>query len=58
MNPFVIISLVGLLSAFACFLIARQKDLNVCFWTVLGCLIGPLALPFLFTSAPTASKPH
>ena len=44
--------IVTLLSAWACYLIAQSRSADRLFWTVLGLLIGPFAIPFAFFSKP------
>ena len=35
-----------------CYLVAKQRKANAGFWVVMGAMIGPLAIPFVFFARP------
>ncbi len=37
-----------------CFSIAKKRKANVPYWVVMGSLVGPLAIPFVFFAKPKA----
>jgi hypothetical protein len=43
-------------SAVFCALVARRRGANVGLWLVLGLLLGPLAVPFVFFSRVTPQQ--
>jgi len=48
---FVVLTLVSsILCGFICYYIARQRQANYTFWSVMGIAFGPLAIPFVFFS--------
>lgn len=46
--------IVTLLSAVACYLVAKSRSADRRFWLVMGLLFGPLAIPFVFFARPRA----
>jgi len=46
--------IVSLLSMLACYLIARSRNADRGFWILMGLLLGPLAIPFVFFAKPTS----
>ena len=40
--------IVIIVSATICFYVAKNKNLNARYWVFAGCLIGPIAIPFVF----------
>lgn len=54
---FFIFIIVVLFSALFLGFIARQKGADAFFWTVMGGLFGPLAIPFVFFAKPKSRKP-
>jgi hypothetical protein len=56
MNMFIFIyTLVFIASAIICHLVARNRNANAVFWGVMGAVFGPLAIPFVFFSAPVGT---
>jgi hypothetical protein len=49
---FGIIVLIALLSIAICRSIAKKRGANTLFWSIMGALFGPLAIPFVFLSKP------
>jgi len=45
-----------IVSATICFYIAKSKNLNAQYWAFTGCLIGPLAIPFVFLANAKQEK--
>jgi len=43
-----------LVSGALCHLIAEKRGANPVFWGVMGIVFGPLAIPFVFASKPSA----
>ncbi len=43
---------VTLLSALACYVVAKSRSANRRFWILMGLLLGPLAIPFVFFAKP------
>jgi hypothetical protein len=37
-----------------CYWVAKKRGANVPYWVVMGALIGPFAIPFVFFSKPKA----
>ncbi len=48
--------LVTLLSAFACYLLAKSRSADRRFWLVMGLFFGPLAIPFVFFAKPKGEE--
>ena len=48
--------LVTLLSAFACYLLAKSRSADGRFWFVMGLFFGPLAIPFVFFAKPKGGE--
>jgi hypothetical protein len=44
-----------LTSALVCYFVARSRSADRRFWTVMGLLLGPLALPFVLFARPIGS---
>jgi hypothetical protein len=44
--------LVSLLSILICYLISRSRSADSRFWVLMGVLLGPLAIPFVFFAQP------
>ncbi|MFH2130624.1 MAG: hypothetical protein ABIK68_09650 [bacterium] len=47
-----ILILVSLVSIAICRAIAEKRGANTLFWTIMGALFGPFAIPFSFLSKP------
>lgn len=45
-----------LLSTIVCYFVARSKNLNVQYWVLAGCLLGPFAIPFIFLANSKAKN--
>ncbi len=50
------ITLVTLISCYTCYRVAKNRRANIAPWVVLGALIGPLAIPFVFFAKPKTLK--
>jgi len=50
MDFIVLLTLITVISMVVCNLIAKKRGSNPVFWTVMGALFGPLAIPFVFLS--------
>ena len=55
MNTTTLFFIAAVASAFVCRTIARERGATLWFWTALGLLLGPLAIPFVFFAKPTES---
>jgi hypothetical protein len=51
-----VLTVIVMISTGICWKIAKQKNLNVQFWIILGVCFGPLAIPFALL-AKTRSLP-
>ena len=49
---FAVIVIVTVLSMISCYMIAKIRSANRTFWTLMGLLLGPLAIPFAFFARP------
>ena len=47
-----ILLILSILSVFFCIYIAKYRGVSTRFWGIMGLLIGPLAIPFVFFSKP------
>jgi hypothetical protein len=47
-----------LLCAATCYFIAKSRSADTVFWTVMGLLLGPIAIPFAFFSKPVKRDPR
>lgn len=52
----VTLTIVIVASALICHTIAKNRGANAVFWTVMGAIFGPLAIPFAFLSKPIGNK--
>ena len=50
--PMILLFLLYLASAIACWFVARWRRADTRFWLLAGLLAGPLALPFVFFAKP------
>ena len=55
MSPIALI-LICLVCAGICFFIAKQRGANTTYWVVMGFLVGPLAIPFVFFARKSSSN--
>ncbi|MFT5637079.1 MAG: hypothetical protein ACI89T_002554 [Cognaticolwellia sp.] len=46
----------NLLCIFVCYSIAKSKGANTRFWAIMGAILGPLAVPFIFFAKPEAKS--
>jgi hypothetical protein len=46
----------SILSIYVCYSVAKGKKANVRFWVLMGVLLGPLAVPFVFFAKPPNDK--
>lgn len=51
-----LLTVLTIASAWFCFLTARKKGLNKVYWTTLGALIGPLAVPFVLLAKDASTE--
>ena len=54
MGVVIILGLINLASLLICHYVARARGANVTFWTVVGSVAGPLAVPLVFLARPQA----
>ena len=47
-----IIALASIIGIVICHTIAKKRGTNRLFWSIMGALFGPLAIPFSFLSKP------
>lgn len=47
-----VLTFVVLLSVAVCYAVAKSRSADTRFWSLLGLLLGPLAIPFVFFSRP------
>ncbi len=50
--------IVAIISAWACYSVAKSKGANTRFWIVMALCFGPLAIPFVFFAKPTSSMSY
>jgi predicted permease len=48
--------LVTLLSALACYFLAKSRSADRRFWALMGLFLGPLAIPFVFFAKPRTGQ--
>jgi hypothetical protein len=48
----IILLILNVLSIFICYYLAKSRGAKPRFWAILGALLGPLAIPFVFFSNP------
>ncbi|WP_157673875.1 hypothetical protein [Cognaticolwellia beringensis] len=46
----------NLLCIFVCYSVAKSKGANTSFWAIMGAILGPLAVPFVFFAKPAAKS--
>ena len=56
MTAAIVIFLVFAASIMACHFIAKKRGINPVFWGVMGAILGPLAIPFIFMSKAKRQK--
>ncbi len=49
-----VLVIVTMLSMLSCYMIAKVRSADRFFWTLMGLLLGPLAIPFAFFARPKA----
>jgi len=47
---YVVFILPFIISAFVCYYVAKERGASTSFWTAMGAIFGPLAIPFVFFS--------
>lgn len=47
-----ILPIIFLICGSVCFTLAKDKNRNKAFWVVMGSLLGPLAIPFIYFAKP------
>jgi len=50
MNIIYALPLLFIICTGICFSVAKKRDADVSFWVVMGALLGPIAVPFVFYS--------
>ena len=53
LNPLVLVFLSAACSA-VCYAVAKKRGAKTAYWALMGFLLGPLAIPFVFFSKPKA----
>jgi hypothetical protein len=51
-----ILLILNILSIFVCYAVAKYKGAKANFWAILGAILGPLAIPFVFFSKPVVKS--
>ncbi len=46
------LAIITLCSTLVCYCVAKKRGAKVAYWVVLGVLIGPFAVPFVFFAKP------
>ena len=44
------VAAIFVLCTWVCYLVAKKREAKVSFWVVMGILLGPFAIPFVFFS--------
>jgi len=57
MSPIYAVLIFFIICTGVCYSVAKKRKANVPFWVVMGCLFGPLAIPFVFFSKPKTHAP-
>ncbi len=57
MPGLIIISIICIASAWLLWGIANKRGANTLFWTVMGAVFGPFAIPFVFLTKNNSAKP-
>lgn len=52
MSPMTVLLLVFVICTAVCYFVAKKHRADVPFWVVMGVMLGPLAVPFVFFSKP------
>lgn len=52
MSPIYVVLMFFIICTGVCYSVAKKRKANVPFWVVMGCLLGPLAVPLVFFSKP------
>ena len=47
-----VLLLLNILSIFICYSVAKHRGAKTIFWAIVGAILGPLAIPFVFFSKP------
>lgn len=58
MNIVIFLLIVVIVSAEACYLLAKRRGANVAYWIVMGACFGPLAIPFALFAKPKKKPPR
>ena len=56
MTGLIIISIVCISCAFLLWFIADKRGANTRFWAIMGAVLGPLAIPFIFLTKDNSTK--
>ena len=56
MVPTILIALIFLASIVTCHVIAKRRGSNPVFWSLMGALFGPLAIPFVLISKKNVTR--
>lgn len=46
------LTVLTLVSVYICYRLAREKNRSTQSWVVIACLVGPLAIPFIYWAKP------
>ena len=49
--------ILNVLSIFFCYYVAKYRGAKTLYWGIMGALLGPLAIPFVFFSKPEITSP-
>ncbi|WP_440875192.1 hypothetical protein [Thalassotalea sp. PLHSN55] len=52
----VVLIVLNILSIFVCFYLAKLRHARRYYWALLGALLGPLAIPFVFFAKPVSEQ--
>ena len=47
-----VLFILNILSIFICYAVAKHRGAKTIFWAIVGAILGPLAIPFVFFSKP------
>ena len=52
--PLTVLATISILSAGACYIVARSRQGRYNYWAAMGVLLGPFAIPFVFFAKPVS----
>lgn len=47
-----VLFVLNILSIFICYAVAKHRGAKTIYWAIVGAILGPLAIPFVFFSKP------